>query len=348
MVEHAVVGDCGEFSLIERIGQLLPPVSGPVQLGIGDDAAVISLPGAGDEALLVTTDMLVERIHFDRAFTSPADLGFKSLAVNVSDIAAMGGVPTFFFLDLGLPPSLPLSWFSTFIAGMADTARHFGVQLLGGDTVASDRITIAITMHGRAAGAEIIRRKGAKPGDRLYVSGTLGDSALGLSLLRQGKMPDGEKKPAERFLVKRHRQPQPRLQLARLLASAHLASSMLDISDGLLGDAAHLLAAGGRLGAVIILDQLPLSPAYRELQSLESLDGYLPALTGGEDYELLFTVSPGREKELAEILRDADVGVCCLGRIEEEAGIRLQLPGGELKTVDELHGYDHFSADNLR
>ena len=345
MVEKAVIGDCGEFSLIDRIGKLLPPVSGPVKMGIGDDAAVICQPGGN--ALLVTTDMLVEGVHFDCSFISAADLGSKVLAVNLSDIAAMGGIPTCCFLGLGLPPSLPLAWFTDFIAGMLDTADHYGVQLLGGDTVASEQITIAITLHGRAVETEIVYRKGAKPGDRVYVSGTLGDSALGLHLLQQGKRPGMDKNPAESFLINRHRRPQPRIPLAHRLAETHLASSMLDVSDGLLGDLNHLLAAGGRLGAEIILDQLPLSPAYRQLQSLDLLDGYLPALTGGEDYELLFTVSSEREDELAALLVESDVGVCCLGGIEEKTGIRLKLPGGELFSADDLHGYDHFSVDNV-
>jgi thiamine-monophosphate kinase len=345
MVEKPAVGDCGEFALIDRIRKLLPPVSGPVKLGIGDDAAVICQPGG--EALLVTTDMLVEGIHFDCSFISAADLGCKALAVNLSDIAAMGGIPTCCFLGLGLPPSLPLAWFTDFIAGMLDTAGHHGVQLLGGDTVASAQITIAITVHGRAAEAEIVYRKGAKSGDRIYVSGTLGDSALGLHLLQQGKRPDMDKKPAESFLINRHRRPQPRIQLAHRLAGTHLASSMLDVSDGLLGDLGHLLVAGGRLGAEIILDQLPLSPAYRQLQSLDLLDGYLPALIGGEDYELLFTVSAEREDELAGITMEAGVALRCIGSIDEKVGIRLKLPDGQLFSADDLHGYDHFSAHNV-
>jgi len=345
MVEKPAVGNCGEFALIDRIRKMLPPVSGPVKRGIGDDAAVICPPGG--EALLVTTDMLVEGIHFDCSFISAADLGYKSLAVNLSDIAAMGGLPTCCFLGLGLPPSLPLAWFTDFIAGMLDTAGHHGVQLLGGDTVASAQITIAITMHGRAAETEIIYRKGAKPGDRVYVSGTFGDSALGLKLLQQGKRSDMDKKPAESFLINRHRRPQPRIQLAHRLAENHLASSMLDVSDGLLGDLGHLLIAGGRLGAEITLDQLPLSPAYRQLQSLDLLDGYLPSLTGGEDYELLFTVAAEREDELAGIMIESGVALRCIGIIEEKVGIRLKLPGGQLFSADDLHGYDHFSVHNV-
>jgi len=345
MVEKPAVGDCGEFALIDRIRKLLPPVSGSVKLGIGDDAAVICQPGG--EALLVTTDMLVEGVHFDCSFISAVDLGCKALAVNLSDIAAMGGNPACCFLGLGLPPSLPLDWFQDFITGMLDTAGHHGVQLVGGDTVASGQITIALTMHGRAAETDIVYRKGAKPGDRIYVSGTLGDSALGLRLLQQGKRPDREEKTAAWFLTNRHRRPQPRVQLAQRLAKAHVASSMLDVSDGLLGDLGHLLVAGGRLGAEIILDHLPLSPAYQELQSLDVPAGYLPALTGGEDYELLFTVAAGRENELAGITMATGVGLHCIGSIEEETGIRLKLPGGQLLPADDLHGYDHFAVHNV-
>jgi len=345
MVEKPTVGECGEFVLIDRISNLLPPVREPAKQGIGDDAAVICQPGK--EALLVTTDMLVEGIHFDCSFISAADLGCKALAVNLSDIAAMGGIPTCCFLGLGLPPSLPLDWFKDFITGMLDTAGHHEVQLLGGDTVASGQITIAITMHGRAAEADIVYRKGAKPGDRIYVSGTLGDSALGLQLLRQGKRPDMNGKPAESFLMNRHRRPQPRIQLAQRLAETHLASSMLDVSDGLLGDLDHILVASGCLGAEIILDRLPLSPAYQKLQSLDLLDGYLPALTGGEDYELLFTLPAEREDGLAGIAMEPGVALRCIGSIEEKAGIRLKLSGGQLFSADDLHGYDHFAGHNV-
>lgn len=345
MAEKATIGDCGEFVLIDMIRELLPPVSGAAALGIGDDAAVIRRPGG--KSLLVTTDMLVEGVHFDCSFIAAADLGSKSLAANLSDIAAMGGIPTCCFLALGLPSSLSLAWFRDFIAGMAASAGRHEVQLLGGDTVACERITIAITVHGQAEEADIVYREGAKPGDRLYVSGTLGDSALGLYLLQRGKRPELEKEPAEYFLVNRHRQPQPRISLARRLAGARLPTSMLDVSDGLLGDLDHLLVAGGGLGAEIVLDQLPLSPAYRQLQSMDLLEGYLPALTGGEDYELLFTVAGEHGHALAGIAMETGVKLRCIGTIEKKAGIRLRFPGGRLLSAADLHGYDHFSADNV-
>lgn len=345
MVESSTIGELGEFSLIDRIRKLLPSVSGSVRQGIGDDAAVIGQPGG--EVLLVTTDMLVEGVHFDCSFLSAGNLGAKALAVNLSDIAAMGGIPTCYFLGLGLPPSMPLTWFTDFIAGMVHAADHHGVQLLGGDTVASKQITIALTVHGRVTEDEIVYRKGARPGDLLYVSGTLGDSALGLRLLQQGQRAVMEEKPVECFLMNRHRQPQPRIQLARRLAESHLATSMLDISDGLLGDLGHLLVAGTRLGAEIILEQLPLSTAYRQLQSLDSLTGYLPALTGGEDYELLFTVSAEREDELAGVMKKTGDRITCIGSVAEKPGIRLTMPGGARLSADDLHGYDHFSVSQL-
>ncbi len=342
MVEkEPVVGADGEFSLIERIRKLLPPVREPATMGLGDDAAVIRQ--ADGQVLLVTTDMLVEGVHFDRSFMSAADLGYKSLAVNLSDIAAMGGIPTCCFLSLALPPSLSLSWFTAFMAAMVDAAGSFDVQLLGGDTVAADKMVIAVTMHGRSAAADVVYRKGGQPGDRLYVSGTVGDSALGLRLLRQGQKPESERSEPESFLINRHCRPRPRLQLARRLAEAHLASSMLDVSDGLLGDLRHLLAAVGR-GAEIFLEQLPLSPAYRKMQSFDDLEGYLPALTGGEDYELLFTVPSGREAEAAGIAEAAGVRISCIGSVVRGGGIQLVMPGGGRMAADDLRGYDHFAA----
>lgn len=343
MVEkEPAIGTGGEFFLIERIRKLLPPVREPATMGIGDDAAVIRQ--ADGQVLLVTADMLVEDVHFDRSFMPSADLGYKSLAVNLSDIAAMGGTPSCCFLSLALPPSLPLNWFTNFMAAMVDAAGSFGVQLLGGDTVAAEKMVIAITMHGVSAATDVVYRKGGKPGDRLYVSGTLGDSALGLQLLRQTQKLDDNKKGPESFLINRHRRPQPRLQLARRLAEAHLASSMLDVSDGLLGDLRHLLAAADGRGAELFLEQLPLSPAYRKMQSPDALEGYLPALTGGEDYELLFTVPAGREAEAAKIAEATGVRISCIGSMVREGGIQLVMPEGGRVAADDLHGYDHFAA----
>jgi len=342
MVEkEPAIGTGGEFFLIERIRKLLPPVREPATMGIGDDAAVIRQ--ADGQVLLVTADMLVEDVHFDRSFMPSADLGYKSLAVNLSDIAAMGGVPTCCFLSLALPPSLSLNWFTNFMAAMVDAAGSFSVQLLGGDTVAADKMVIAVTMHGTAAAANVVYREGGRPGDRIYVSGTLGDSALGLRLLRQGWKSDDKSEGPESFLIKRHRRPQPRLRLARQLAEAHLASSMLDVSDGLLGDLHHLLAAAG-CGAEIFLEQLPLSPAYRKVQLVDTLEGYLPALTGGEDYELLFSVPDEREAEVAGIAEAVGIKLSWVGNMVREGGIQLVMPGGSRMSADNLHGYDHFTA----
>ncbi|MBN2333254.1 MAG: thiamine-phosphate kinase [Deltaproteobacteria bacterium] len=351
MTDRETVCNLGEFSLIAQIKKMAPPLSAEVCAGIGDDAAVIRQ--VDGSVLLVTTDMLVEGTHFSLATTSATDLGYKSLAVNLSDIGAMGGIPSHYFLVLGLPSTCLFGWFQDFLTGMFSLARHEGVQLLGGDTVAAKQLTICITLHGQAQEAAVAYRRGAKPGDDLYVSGSLGDSALGLALLQQREscchplaakgVPVGGE--AAKFLISRHRRPEPRLQLGRLLTERRLISAMLDISDGLLGDLGHLLSAEeSSLGADIMVDQVPLSWAYRAHQLSDSLAAYRPALTGGEDYELLFTAPAGRERVFSRLAKETGVPLARVGSISREPGIRLYLPGGEIVDGAHLHGFDHFAG----
>ena len=282
----------GEFGLINSIARLAPGAPADIIRGIGDDAAVIALDKT--RRLLFTTDTLIESIHFETSFTSPYLLGKKSLAVNLSDIAAMGGTPHSFVVSLSIPPGVTYEFIKKFYAGIYAQAKKFNVSLVGGDTTASpDKLVITISLLGAARAGEVIYRHGARTGDAIYVTGFLGDSALGLSLLKKKKAGS-----SLNYLVKRHLDPVPRVAQGREIARRSVASSMIDVSDGLLADLRHILDESG-VGARLRLDQVPLSPRYCKTLQRGSADYYSAALCGGEDYELLLTVPPGKLKTIA-------------------------------------------------
>jgi thiamine-monophosphate kinase len=316
----------GEFGLIEKIARSAAVSDPQVVKAIGDDAAVVSLDRIA--CLLVTTDILKEGIHFKKEFSSPFILGKKCLAVNLSDIAAMGGTPQYYFVSIAIPPDTQYGFIRELYRGMNAQARRFGVQLLGGDTTASqDSLVVSITLLGRAAKRQVLYRQGASPGDLIFVTGTLGDSALGLMLLEQGVC------AARNWLVKRHSDPQPRIEAGRALACSGAASAMMDISDGLAGDLRHIMKQS-RVGARIFLDRLPLSAAYRRQCPALVRDFYTPALCGGEDYELLVTVPQRKEKRVQALAGKLCLPMTCIGEITDtkpglvvldERGKRLRL-----------------------
>lgn len=326
------LSELGEFGLIDRIAGRASAGAGVV-VGIGDDAAAVApVPG---RLWLVTSDMLVEGVHFDLSFCDPLSLGRKSLSVNLSDIAAMGGEPRHFLLSLAVPSSVPLDFLDTCVQGMLQRAAEFDVSLIGGDTCSSpDRIVISITVLGDQQPDRIVRRSGARPGDRICVTGTVGDSALGLRLLR-----DGERSgPA----VARHLDPTPRVREGLALAEAGIPTAMIDVSDGLLADLGHILDLSS-VGARLHADRLPLSPHFRARFPDTDHDSLSLALAGGEDYELLFTVPPEKMPDLSEILDRMGTAVTEIGDITEERGLRLLGADGAELSVD-VRGYDHFQA----
>lgn len=279
----------GEFGLIDRIRKMTS-VPDPSWVGIGDDCAVIPLSpetgGAPASDLLVSTDMLVEGTHFLMEDISPRQLGWKSAAVNISDIAAMGGKPIATFLSLALPKTLPEQWMQEFMEGYNEISEKFGAALLGGDTTCSpDRICINVAVLGTCPRGKAKLRSAARPGDLVCVTGTLGDSAAGLRLIL-----DGQKGAAPR-LIDRHYTPTPRVEEGLALSCLPGVHAMMDISDGVGSDLRHILDESG-VGARIDTGKLPIS---KELQALCSEKGWDPkelALSGGEDYELLFTMDP--------------------------------------------------------
>ena len=279
----------GEFGLIDRIRKMTS-VPDPSWVGIGDDCAVIPLSpetgGAPASDLLVSTDMLVEGTHFLMEDISPRQLGWKSAAVNISDIAAMGGKPIATFLSLALPKTLPEQWMQEFIEGYNGISEKFGAALLGGDTTCSpDRICINVAVLGTCPRGKARLRSAARPGDLVCVTGTLGDSAAGLRLILGGQ------KGAAPRLMDRHYTPTPRVEEGLALSCLPGVHAMMDISDGVGSDLRHILDESG-VGARIDTGKLPIS---KELQALCSEKGWDPkelALSGGEDYELLFTMDP--------------------------------------------------------
>ena len=315
------LSEIGEFGLIGRIRDLFPAPEGVT--GIGDDCAV--LPQRSGRDTLVSTDMLVEGTHFLRADIPPYRLGWKSAAVNVSDIAGMGGRPTATFLSVALPADLDADWMGEFLRGYADLSGRFGAALLGGDTTASpDRICINVAVLGECPSGTARLRSAARPGDCVCVTGPLGDSAAGLKAILDGVERDAD----VQALIDRHYLPLPRVEEGLQLAATPGVHAMMDISDGIGSDLGHILEASG-CGARIDVAALPLSPALRRVCTRLGWDAAALAIGGGEDYELLFTCTPEAEKALP--VPHSVIGTTTAG------------PGLEwLGTGRSFHGFDHF------
>jgi thiamine-monophosphate kinase len=323
----------GEFGLISRIQRATPKGRG-VLLGIGDDAAWVQ---SKQRSWLITTDLLLEGVHFQLKWTSLYALGYKSLAVNLSDIAAMGGVPAYLLLSLGLPSSFSTREIDEFYRGIRSLASQSGVSLVGGDTNVADSLLISVCVIGHAVGRPITRR-GAKVGDDIYVTGTLGDSALALDLLRRKEVVASNRGLA--YLLSRHRLPTPRLKAGALLSKQKLAKAMIDVSDGLLQDLGHLCDASG-VGAVVLEERLPLSPAYRSV-AVKNAASY--AATGGEDYELLFCVRRKDRSRLQRLKRRLEVPITHIGQcVDPSQGVQM-LDADHRPVRVKAKGYDHFKG----
>nr|WP_279342310.1 thiamine-phosphate kinase [Geotalea sp. SG265] len=321
----------GEFGFINRIAAAIAEQP-TVPIGIGDDAAAVE-PAPGHLAL-VTSDMLVEGVHFDLTLTDPLRLGRKSLAVNLSDLAAMGAKPRYYLLSLAVPQQLELAFLDRFMHGMMERADQFGVTLIGGDTCSSKGgLAISVTAIGEQLPGRVVGRSGAQPGDLVFVTGTLGDSALGLELLRQGER--------EGLAVSRHLDPEPRVAAGIALAEAGLATSMIDVSDGLLADLGHILEKSA-VGARLDLASLPLSDQYRKDVSSFTEDFFALALGGGEDYELVFTAPPLLRERVFSCLDSCGVAVAVIGEITAGDGLAIIAADGSAYQPRRT-GYNHFT-----
>ncbi|MDH4228444.1 MAG: thiamine-phosphate kinase [Nitrospirota bacterium] len=321
-----------EFDFIQRVRAVAP--SGSLALGIGDDCAVWS-PAPGCDQL-VTSDLLIEGVHFTLGHGTLEDLGAKALAVNLSDVAAMGGTPRHAVLGLGLPGREPAR-FLPLVDGFCTVARRCGVTLAGGDTCASPgSLMIAVTVLGEVPEGRAVRRSGARAGDALYVTGTPGDSALGLRLLTDG--PGGVPQPAREELVRRHLAPRARVAEGPLLREAGV-SAMIDISDGLLRDLGHILEQSG-VGARVDAELLPVSAALQAACRSLGLDAVPFAAGGGEDYELLFTVPADAVDRVEALVRAGSVAAVRIGSITTEPGLQWYADGRACRPP--APGYEHF------
>ena len=307
-----------------------------VVAGVGDDAAVLRTGGGRD--LLVTADMLVEQVHFDLSFSAFRDLGYKALAVNLSDLAAMGGRPENYLVSLALPPHFNMEDMEDLYRGMDEAGRPYKACLVGGDTVASPGpLVISVTLLGGAARGKAVLRSGAAPGDGLYVTGTLGDSAAGLEILKAGRRFESGDTGAE-YLVRRHLRPEARVKAGRLLGGKGLASAMIDISDGIASDVRHITEQSG-CGAEINLDALPLSDELLSFAGRKNAVKY--ALGGGEDYELLFAARPGADDALRTAGKAAGIAITRVGAITGGEGVFAAGSKGLRKPL-RGRGYEHF------
>ncbi len=311
----------GEFGLIKKLRDMCSGGPPGLLAGIGDDAAAVR---TGNRNILITSDMMIEGVHFDLSFTTFYQLGYKFLAVNISDIFAMGGRPGYFFASLGIPRSFRAADIEELYTGIKKIADESGVTVAGGDTCASESgLVLSGTLTGEAK--KVIKRSGAKEGDGIFVTDTLGDSAMGLHLLKKRRRRIRSfSSPAPRIkLMKRHLMPAP-----RPAENLSAITSMIDVSDGLLADLSHICDES-RVGAVIHRDRIPVSAELAGIAESLNIDPVELALKGGEDYALLFTAPP-----------DIRTGAFRIGGITGKGRFIIDEKGG--KAAFKPEGYEHF------
>lgn len=338
----------GEFKLINRLTEEYRPTRKSTLKGVGDDAAVLT--EESDRVRLVTSDMLLEGVHFDLVYTPLKHLGYKAVVVNLSDIFAMNGRPEAITVSLGLSSKFSVEQMEELYSGMYAALSHYGVDLVGGDTCASQNgLVISITCLGSAKRSEVVYRHGAKPNDLLCCTGNLGAAYMGLMLLEREKRvfladptPFFAPKFEERkYIIERQLRPEARGDIIEALSNAGVQpTSMIDISDGLSSETHHLCTESG-VGAVIYAERIPMDTETFAMAEELSVDPFAAALDGGEDYELLFTV-PLECYSVIEAMK----GVSIIGHItEKESGVKLVLPDGSVQNLEQ-GGWDARKALN--
>lgn len=320
-----------EFSLIDKYFKDRGIVRDDVTLAIGDDAAITNVPTGFQ--LITAVDTLVDAVHFPRD-SQPFDIGYKALAVNLSDMAAMGAEPAWATLALTMPQVDDL-WLQQFCDGFYSLAKAFNVQLIGGDTTQGP-LSVTVQLMGLVPHGDALKRSGAQAGDRIFVSGTVGDAALGLQVHQQKlSLPNLSDEQKQSLLTRLHR-PVPRIELG--IALRNIASSAIDISDGLIADLNHILETS-QVGATVHLEQAPVSETMQALGNL--VDHYAYAIGGGDDYELCFTVPESRIEEYLKLHQQLTIRVSEIGVVEKNTGLRLLNKGVE--TEPPIKGFEHFS-----
>lgn len=332
------VGDLSEFALISRLhARLRTPQDDHIIRGIGDDCAVLR-PSAGMD-LLLTTDTQEEGVHFQRDWASPQDIGWRCLAVNVSDIAAMGGQALGAIVALSLPPTLAVAFVEALYDGMQAMATASGCPLLGGNiSQRADTLSVTITVLGETPQDQSVYRSGAQVGDEIWVTGDLGGARAGLEVLRD---PAALASLSTEDVLARYRRPQPRLQEAQYLRQYAVLHSLLDLSDGLSSDLRHICEASG-VGARLQAAHIPITIQTRQVALARGADPLDYALHGGEDFELCLTAPAGQIERLQDDFQQHfDCPLVRVGHIQSGAGILLIRPDGTQQPLP-VKGYDHF------
>lgn len=333
-------GDFTEDELLAAIRRVLSGDAPGVLVGIGDDAALVRV---GPGVPVLTTDMLVEGVHFDRRWISPRDLGYRAVVVNVSDVAAMAGSPRYGLVSLALPGDVGTGWVMELYGGMREACEEYAMSLVGGDLSRGSGVVIALSVVGEVAEGRAVRRSGAGPGDRVVVTGTLGGAAGGLLLAKAPPSEVAEALTSDwgRELLAAHFRPVARVGEGQTLAQAG-ATAMMDLSDGLAKDLARLCAEG-RVGARIDLSAVPVAAGLEPLAKFVPVDALELALSGGEDYELLATIPEGAVEEARVRLEDRfGVPLTDVGEITGSGLVAVDGSGRERPF--EPRGWDHFAG----
>jgi thiamine-monophosphate kinase len=331
------VGELGEHALLARLLARLPRLSPSVLVGPGDDAAV--LEPARNERLVVTTDAVVEGVHFSRAHSSPADIGHRALAVNLSDLAAMAATPRWALLSLVLPGSLPVADAEGLVDGLASLAGRYGVSVAGGNITRTDGpLVVDVTAGGEVSPRRWLTRGGGRPGDELYVSGRIGGAAAGLEMLQAAPG-----RPSDPVCIGRHVRPEARVRLGVAMGRARAARAAMDVSDGL-ADALRQVAVASGTGVRIDAEALPIEPGARTWWDAHGVDAVMAAIAGSDDYELLFAVSRRQAGAMRSVRRQVkEPSLTKIGELTKDPRELVLVRNGKTEALPE--GFEHFVAN---
>jgi len=340
-VQHSAtarLAEVGEAGILEAIQRIVTPTDPAVVVGIGDDAAVVQC--RADRHLIATCDIQIDGVHFRRASAAPYEIGWKAMAINLSDLAAMGGVPRFALISLALPAELSLRWVEELYRGLTEMGSAYGIAVIGGNlSRTAGPITVDVTLLGEVEEGAVVRRTGARAGDRLLVTGTLGASGAGRRLVEQGIQ-----LPGRDVLMAAHLRPSPRVHEGRTAALSALATAMIDLSDGLATDLSRLCDVNN-LGVRIDAGALPIADEVRSAAAALGIDALDCALFGGEDYELLMASPPAQAGALVDrITSETGTPVTIIGTfVPSEEGRQVITHRGSVPLAPQ--GWDHFQEE---